>query len=45
MGDANKPEPLDFRAIFEAAPSPNLIIRANARFIIVAANDAYLRPR
>ena len=36
-------EPLDFHAIFEAAPSPNLVVRADPQFTIVAANDAYLR--
>jgi PAS domain-containing protein len=35
-------EPLDFHAIFAAAPSPNLILRAEPQFTIVAANDAYL---
>jgi PAS domain S-box-containing protein len=36
-------ELLDFRSLFEAAPSPNLIVRADPpRFTIVAANDAYL---
>jgi hypothetical protein len=34
--------PLDFHAIFEAAPLPNLIVRADPRFTIIAANDAYL---
>lgn len=33
----------DFRMLFDAAPSPNLILRADApHFTIVAANNAYL---
>lgn len=35
---------LDFEALFEAIPSPCLILRPDApRFTIVAVNDAYLR--
>jgi PAS domain S-box-containing protein len=40
--DADEQDPLDYPAIFAAAPSPNLIVRAEPPFIIVAANDAYL---
>ena len=33
---------LDYHALFKAAPSPNLIVRAEPPYVIVAANDAYL---
>jgi PAS domain S-box-containing protein len=35
--------PLDYQVLFEAAPSPYLILAANADFTIVAVNDAYAK--
>lgn len=40
--DSDAQAQLDYHTIFEAAPSPNLIVRADPQFTIVAANDAYL---
>src|SRR5688500_3053285 len=38
------PGVIDFRPIFESAPTPFLLLRANQPdFTIVAVNDAYLR--
>ena len=41
---AGATEPVDFRAVFEAAPDLYLLLRADApRFTIVGVNDEYLR--
>src|SRR3954469_7501859 len=33
----------DFRALFEAVPTPFLVLRPDERFTIVAVSDSYLR--
>lgn len=38
-----KAMPLNFQALFEATPTPYLILKPDGNFTIVAVNDAYLR--
>ena len=41
LGVSMSGEPADFRALFESAPSPFLVL--DPEFVIVAASDAYLK--